>query len=268
LACCMTYHPVGMSEPTQDDRSGADTAEPALFGLVNRERRLSDKVADMMLETILSDRLQVGDRLPSERELGEQFGVSRTVVREAIRALVTKGVIDVRSGSGLRVAAVDANAVSESMSLFLRGGTLDFEKVHEVRAVLEVHLAGLAAERATDDDVAQLREIHERMQTETSDVEAAARDDLEFHRAIARATHNELFLLLMDSIGSSLIDIRRENLGSGSAPMTLSQHESILDAIAARDPEAARAAMETHLDGVASFWREHARVPASMDAPE
>ena len=76
----------------------------------------------MMLETILSQRLQVGDRLPSERELGEQFGVSRTVVREAVRALVAKGVIEVRSGSGLRVAAVDAAAVSESMSLYLRGG--------------------------------------------------------------------------------------------------------------------------------------------------
>ena len=257
-----------MSEP-HDDRSGPEGATPALFGLVNRERRLSDKVADMMLETILSDRLNVGDRLPSERELGEQFGVSRTVVREAIRALVTKGVIDVRSGSGLRVAAVDANAVSESMSLFLRGGALDFEKVHEVRTVLEVHLAGLAAERSTDEDVAQLREIHERMQRETDDVEAAARDDLEFHRAIARATHNELFLLLMDSIGSSLIDIRRENLASGSAQMTLDQHENILELITAHDPDGSRTAMRTHLDGVASFWREHPHGPnPSVDEHE
>jgi GntR family transcriptional repressor for pyruvate dehydrogenase complex len=254
---------VRMAERGGGDGSGADSPAPALFGQVNRERRLSDKVADMMLETILSDRLKVGDRLPSERELGEQFGVSRTVVREAVRALVTKGVIDVRSGSGLRVAAVDANAVSESMSLFLRGSTLDFEKVHEVRTVLEVHLGGLAAERATDEDVAQLREIHERMQRETSDVEAAARDDLEFHRAIARATHNELFLLLMDSIGSSLIDIRRENLGSGSAPMTLSQHEAILELIASHDAEGARTAMRAHLDGVASFWREHRHGPGS-----
>ena len=101
----------------------------------------------MMLDTILSKRLQVGDRLPSERELGEQFGVSRTVVREAVRALVAKGIIEVRSGSGLRVAAVDAAAVSESMSLYLRGGAFDFEKVHEVRALLEMHIAGLAAER-------------------------------------------------------------------------------------------------------------------------
>jgi GntR family transcriptional regulator, transcriptional repressor for pyruvate dehydrogenase complex len=240
-----------------DDASGG-----ALFGEVAREPRLSDKVAESMLATILSRRLQVGDRLPSERELGEQFGVSRTVVREAVRALVAKGVIEVRSGSGLRVAAVDAGAVRESMSLYLHGSTLDFEKVHEVRALIEVHIAGLAAERATDDDIARLREVHERMRRQDGDVEAAAQDDLEFHRVIARATQNDLYLLLMDSIGSALIDIRRSNLGSGSAPVTFDQHEAVLDRIIARDSVGARDAMATHLEGVASWWRGHSGTSA------
>lgn len=247
---------VYMSDPAGADALKKPSSAPVLFDQVKREPRLSDKVADMMLETILSNRLDVGDPLPSERELGEQFGVSRTVVREAVRALVAKGVIEVRSGSGLRVAAVNATAVSESMSLYLRGGALDFEKVQEVRALLEVHLAGLAAERGSDDDVASLREIHARMQSETSDFDAAAGDDLEFHRRIARATHNELFLLLLDSIGSSLIDIRRSNFEAGSIPMTLNQHQAILERIAAHDAEGARAAMDAHLDSVASFWRE------------
>lgn len=238
----------------------------ALFEQVAREPRLSDKVADLMLETILSKRLDVGDRLPSERELGEQFGVSRTVVREAVRALVAKGVITVRSGSGLRVAAVDASAVRESMSLFLRGGTLDFEKVHEVRALLEVHMAGVAAERADEQDLSRLRDVHERMRREAADVESAARDDLEFHRVIARATQNDLYLLLMDSIGSALIDIRRKNLGSGSSPMTVDQHEHVLERIAARDPDGARAAMQAHLDAVAHWWREHSRAGVAGEA--
>jgi GntR family transcriptional repressor for pyruvate dehydrogenase complex len=236
-------------------RAGQDNTN--LFDEVKREPRLSDKVADMMLKTILSERLNVGDRLPSERELGEQFGVSRTVVREAVRALAAKGVIEVRTGSGLRVAAVDAAAVRESMSLFLHGVGLDFEKVHEVRSLLEVHIAGLAAERATDEDIAQLRETHERMVAEVADVEAASRVDLEFHRVIARSTHNDLFLLLMDSIGSSLIDIRRENLSSGTGhpAATLTQHERVLKQIAKHDPEGARSAMAAHLEGVAEFWR-------------
>jgi DNA-binding FadR family transcriptional regulator len=143
------------------------------------------------------------------------------------------------------------------MSLYLRGGTLDFEKVHEVRALLEVHIAGVAAERATDADLARLREVHERMERERADVEAAARDDLEFHRVVAGATQNDLYLLLMDSIGAALIDIRRENLGSGSAPMTLSQHESVLDRVAAGDADGAREAMAAHLEGVADWWRKH-----------
>ena len=236
--------------------SAGGPPEGMLFEQVTREPRLSDKVAEMMLDTILSRRLAVGDRLPSERELGEQFGVSRTVVREAVRALVAKGVIEVRSGSGLRVAAVDAAAVSESMSLFMHGGGIEFEKVHEVRTVLEVHIAGLAAERASDEDLARLRQVHERMQDEAADVAAAALDDLEFHRMIARATHNDLFLLLMDSIGSTLIDIRRENLGSGAAPETLGQHERILERITAHDVDGARTAMSAHLEGVAAFWKE------------
>src|SRR5581483_4882572 len=212
----MTY-----DRPVTDGTGSDAQGGGALFEQVAREPRLSDKVADMMLETILSRRLRVGDRLPSERELGEQFGVSRTVVREAVRALVAKGVL-------------------------------------EVRALLEVHIAGVAAERATEGDVQRLREVHERMTREADDLEAAARDDLEFHRMIARATQNDLYLLLMDSIGSALIDIRRENLGSGSTPMTLSQHEAVLGRIAAHDPAGAREAMAAHLEGVAAWWREHA----------
>jgi GntR family transcriptional repressor for pyruvate dehydrogenase complex len=153
------------------------------------------------------------------------------------------------------VAAVNASAVGESMSLYLRGGALDFENVHEVRSVLEVHLAGVAAERASDADIAVLHAVHERMQREIADIEAAALDDLEFHRTIARTTHNELYLVLMDSIGSALIDIRRENLGSGSAPATLVQHAAILDRIASRDPEGARRAMAEHLESVADWYR-------------
>jgi GntR family transcriptional repressor for pyruvate dehydrogenase complex len=178
-------------------------------------------------------------------------------VREAVRALVAKGVIEVRSGSGLRVAAVNAAAVTESMSLFLRGGSFDFEKVHEVRALLEVHIAGLAAERRTDVDLVRLREVHDRMEREAADPDAAAHEDLEFHRAIARATQNDLYLLVLDSIGSTLIDIRRRNIGSGSMQTTIGQHALILDRIVAGDPAGAREAMATHLEGVAAWWRDH-----------
>jgi GntR family transcriptional repressor for pyruvate dehydrogenase complex len=237
-------------------KSNTADAAGSLFERVPREPRLTEKVADMMLEKILSNGLQVGDRLPSERELGEQFGVSRTVVREAVRALATKGIIDVRSGSGLRVSAVDATAVSESVSLYLRSGGLDFDKVHEVRRLLEVHMAGLAAECAIEEDVAGLREVQERMARDVEDVDAAALDDFEFHRRIALSTHNELYVILMDSIARLLIDIRRANLGSGVAPAALEQHAAVLDAVAAHEVEGARTAMAVHLEAVEAWWRK------------
>ena len=248
----MTY-----DRAVEDSLAGADDEQrhsEALFDLVERQPRLSDKVASMMLETILSRRLRPGDRLPSERELGEQFGVSRTVIREAVRALVAKGVIEVRSGSGLRVAAVEASAVRESMSLFLHGATLDYEKVHEVRKMLEVQIAGLAAGRATDEDLVKLTSACEAMEAVIDDVEEASLRDLEFHRVIASATHNELYLVLMDSIGESLIEVRRENLGGGSAEDTLHLHRRILERIVAHDADGAREAMSEHLDNVEEIW--------------
>jgi GntR family transcriptional repressor for pyruvate dehydrogenase complex len=225
------------------------------FSRIRREPRLSDRVAALLLDTIVARGLQPGDRLPSERELGEQFGVSRTVIREAVRALAAKGVIEVRTGSGLRVAAVDASAVSESMSLFLRGGTVEYPKVHEVRRLLEVEIAGLAAARASEADVARIRTVAEQMEAVLDDVEKASRLDLAFHRAIARATNNELYLLLLDSIGEAQLEIRRANLQTGAAPQTIEAHRAIVDRIAARDPKGARRAMEEHLDQVERHWR-------------
>jgi GntR family transcriptional regulator, transcriptional repressor for pyruvate dehydrogenase complex len=247
-------------------RGSQSDVSKALFVQVQRDRRLSDKVADMMLDTIVSRRLNVGDRLPSERELGEQFGVSRTVVREAVRALVAKGLIEVRSGSGLRVAAVNAATVSESMSLYLMGGEFDFEQVHEVRKMLEVHIAGVAADRATDEDVQALEEACDRMETALEDVEQAAQLDVEFHRLIAHATQNDLYLVLLDSIGKPQLEIRRSNIGAGHGPETLRQHRAILARIAAGDPEAAGTAMAKHLDTVERFWQRSHPPPRARKA--
>ena len=234
-----------------DRDSDSAPASPTLFRSVSREPRLSDKVADMMLEAILSRQLEPGALLPSERELGEQFGVSRTVIREAVRALAAKGLLEARSGSGLRVAAVNATAVSEALSLYLLGSTIDYPKVHEIRAVLEVQMAAAAAERRTDDDLGAITAAAEAMEAVADDVELAAVRDVEFHRAIGRATHNQLFVVLLDAVGGALLEVRRENLAIPRASrQTLDRHRRILDAIVAGDPAAARRAMQEHLDDV------------------
>jgi GntR family transcriptional regulator, transcriptional repressor for pyruvate dehydrogenase complex len=225
---------------------------------VQRRPRLSDQVAQLMLEGIQEQQMAPGERLPSERELGEQFGVSRTVVREAVRALVAKGVIEVVSGSGLRIAEASATNVRESLSLYLANSTLDYEKMHDVRRVLEVHMAGIAAERSSPDDLQLLTDAHEAMARaveEGKTPEELAVLDLQFHRAIARATHNELFLILLDSIGEGLLDVRRHNLRV-NAEQTIGLHDAVRERIHARDPEGARNAMSVHLEDTVETWRE------------
>jgi GntR family transcriptional repressor for pyruvate dehydrogenase complex len=235
----------------------ATTDGSRAFEPITRNVRLSDKVSEELLARIKSGELQAGSRLPSERELGDQFGVSRTVIREAVRSLAAKGVIEVRSGSGVHIAAVGAAQVSEQMSLFLRGrGPIDYGKINEVRTGLEIRMARLAAERATDEDLATLREHHERMAALEDDIEAASIEDVEFHRTIARATQNELFLVMLDSIGDVLLDIRRATLGVPHRFHDgVGYHQNVLDRIAAHDPDGAAQAMRDHLADADRVWR-------------
>jgi GntR family transcriptional repressor for pyruvate dehydrogenase complex len=239
-----------MSAPTQP-------SEGLGFESVVRQPRLSDQVAAGLMQAISSGRLEPGARLPSERSLCEQFGVSRTVVREAVTILAAKGLIEVRSGSGLRVASVNGDAVTESLSLYLRGQTLDYTRVHEIRAVLEVPMAAAAATRRTDDDVRRLVDACERVEASLDDVDVAAIHDVEFHRAVGRATHNDLYVVLLDAVGAALLEVRRANLALPSADsQTVAHHRAILDAIVAGDAAAAADAMRVHLDNVERLWNE------------
>jgi GntR family transcriptional repressor for pyruvate dehydrogenase complex len=216
-------------------------------------------VASRILEVIVDSSLSPGAALPSERDLGEQFGVSRTVIREALRSLAGKGVVEMTQGRGLRVARVDGSTVRESMSLFLRGRpSLDYGRVHEVRALLETEVAGLAAQRATAADLQALAEACDHMAQVLSDIKLAADADVAFHRLLARSTHNELFTVLLDAIGEPLVEIRLETLASGSmrTDTALEAHRAILREVSRRNAEGARAAMREHLDAVLLAWRK------------
>jgi GntR family transcriptional repressor for pyruvate dehydrogenase complex len=215
-------------------------------------------VTEAILEMIAAGQLKPGDVLPPERELGSQFGVSRTVIREAVRALKGKGLLEVRSGSGVRIVAADESTVRESMRHFVNTGMIDYAKVDQVRRVLEVAAAGIAAERATDEDIARMDATIERFANECSDLEASVQIDLAFHRAVATATHNELFLVLHDSIGEMLVEVRRRNLGRGRSErrLVVQMHQRIRDGIAGHDPAAAQQAMRDHLGHVQATWED------------
>jgi GntR family transcriptional repressor for pyruvate dehydrogenase complex len=222
-----------------------------LITALPRAEPLAGRVASQLEQLILQQQIPAGQRLPSERDLADQFGVSRTVIREAVRTLAARGLLDVRSGRGTIVRALTTEAAVESMSRLLttRSHRFDYEKVGEVRRVLEVEIAGLAAERRQPDDIRALETVLERAQEKLEDPETFIETDVGFHEALARATHNDLFLVILSSIAHVMRDVRRLGLRvPGTPARALDYHRRIFDAVRAGDAEGARRAMSQHMD--------------------
>jgi GntR family transcriptional repressor for pyruvate dehydrogenase complex len=228
------------------------------FQALKREPSLAARVTQELLDSIVEGRLRTGQRLPSERDLSEQFGVSRTVIREAVRGLEAKGVVEVRSGRGLQVAAVTSAQVSETFDLFVRGqqikDNVQPENISEVREMLELRIVELACERATDDDLAEVTAAFASIEKATTG-DQAAEGDSNFHLAIARATHNPLLITLLESVNATIRTVRRESLQRpGRKAEAQEQHQKVLDHLLARDIIGATKAMAHHLDDSQSFY--------------
>lgn len=230
-----------------------------LFETLPRESTLASRVAGQIEQLIVDGHLKPGDRLPSERQLAHQFGVSRTVVREAVRSLAAKNLLQVQAGSGTIVSTPSAESVAETMSLFLRVGQLelDYEKVHEVRRTLEIAIAGLAAERRSAADIAEMEEILQQARRIRGDRDEFAANDVAFHAALARATHNELYTLLLDSVADIMLRVRQMAFDVPEMPTrALMHHADILARVKAGDADAARDAMRGHLIEAEHTMRE------------
>ncbi|NIN97370.1 MAG: FCD domain-containing protein [Anaerolineae bacterium] len=222
-----------------------------LYSPVKRQERLPDQVADQIKDLILSKQLKVGDRLPPERELCEHFDVSRTVVREAMRILEAKSLLTSQSGSGTYVIAVPREDVIDSIGMYIttQGAAVSHAKLMEVRRLLEVQIASLAAERAELQTIQELDELLAKMEETRDDPRAFARLDLEFHIALARATGNELLEILLDPFMDALYEGRRLSAELVGAPEEAIQlHRGILEQVRAGNTEGAAQAMSVHLD--------------------
>jgi GntR family transcriptional repressor for pyruvate dehydrogenase complex len=243
---------------------------PQPFRGISRNLSLSDKVVEQLTEAIVSRQILPGKRLPSERDLGEQFRVSRTVVREAMRSLVARGLVRVTSGRGVEVSEIGSENVAESMRLLVRGREgLDYGKVNEVRTALEVQTAGLAAERASVQNIDELEDIcdqHERSLRE-GDLAAAAELDFQFHRELTLASGNELLLGMLDSISDVLREVRnqamtRPHVGEDG----LQAHRRILKAVKSKVAATARDAMAKHLMEAERVWQKGAKRPQLLES--
>lgn len=225
-----------------------------------RQPSLSAQVVSDLRDQIINRRLTPGTGLPSERELCEHYGVSRTVIREAIKVLSAKGLVTSTPGSGLVVGRTELTDVSDMLQLFMRHGSyLRYHDLHAVRMTIETAVARQAAVRAGDDDVRQLHDLCDDMGEAAGDIVALSENDLAFHRAIALASGNEFWVLTFDVLGGALTETRVATFSMDPSRFhtVLAAHRKIASAIGARDPEAAGIAMADHLIEVKTTWDQH-----------
>lgn len=218
---------------------------------IQRKDKLSGQVGERIQELILSRKLKPGDRLPTERELGQYFQVSRTVIREAMRTLEARGLVESQTGSGTYVRAIHEQDVANSLGLYIftQGKAFTLESLMEVRRVLEFQMVRLAAERATNDDLEKLSSVLEEMRKSTEDTDTFSKWDLEFHMAIARASGNPIFGIVIEPLTGALFELVWVGSGTpGAMQDACDFHSKILDCIKKKDPDLAERTMRAHLD--------------------
>lgn len=234
-------------------------------------RRAREQVEVQLREAILSGEFAGGDRLPSELELAESFGVSRTTIREALGSLASEGLISKSpgAGGGSFVKIVD----HESLGLSLGGsientlkfGNIDFGEINHVRRLLEVPSARAAARERTESDIEVLRAIIDRQKEIRVDDPGAPELDSAFHTAIAEASGNRVLASLVFALHSVIRQVLFLDMSAEVAQATVQQHIAIARGIINGDEDEAAGAMEEHLDYIDKLrvWREKSKdIPA------
>ncbi|MFC0106144.1 FadR/GntR family transcriptional regulator [Kibdelosporangium aridum] len=234
--------------------SGKPATEPDLFSPVSLGR-VSQVIVDQIKMLIHEGKLNPGDRLPSERELCSRFGVSRVTVREALRVLEASGLVTIRVGAhgGAFVTTPSNSRLGEGLADLLRLSPLTAAQVTEARMVFELGIVPMVVERATEQDIEELREICARQKAALKDGTYSLTLSTEFHTKVAACTHNPAIEMLVESFHGPMLMSLKE--AKTRAPLMgrkgATEHSKFVDAVAAGDVEAATEIMRTHLQRTA-----------------
>lgn len=214
--------------------------------------RLYEQIVQQVEDSILKGQLKPGDQLPAERDLAHSFGVSRTAVREAVKTLREKGLVEAYSGRGTFVTSGTSHSIRQSLDLMIRINPQEGSaNLAELRLVLEPEIASLAAARIEEQLLSTMREAVAVMDRSLRDPDAYVEADLDFHLALAEAAGNSLILSLLDSIVGLLREQRSRIFNVDGGPERGQfHHKRILEAVLQGNPEAAREAMRAHLQQV------------------
>ena len=219
------------------------------------KRNISDVVYEQLMENLIAGEWKPGDKIPSENELAAQLQVSRISVRSALQRLSSLGLVESRQGEGTFVCEFSGAQYANNLIPLVVFERSDMQDLMEFRNILDSELAALAALRATDTDIALLHQNYQRHMAAEGDVTKCADYDSEFHCLLAAATHNALF----HKVYQVFQPVFRKNMHQIVSIMGVSgarvNHAAILAAVEQHDPDAARAAMQTHVqETISSVW--------------
>jgi len=213
---------------------------------LQRPASLVEGVCQQLADLIRGDGAGKEQWLPAERSLAEQLGVSRTVVREATKRLEQQGMLEIQHGNGIKVVDKLHRPLNDSLSLLIPDVAERLQQLNETRLAIEPHAARFAAERASKQQVRALRRIHAELEA-APDNTAAIALDLQFHRAIAEASGNLIFRLVLDSLADLGMESRQRTIGRIGKETAIEHHELIVEAIERNDPAAAEKSMRFHI---------------------
>lgn len=217
-----------------------------------KSKKIYEEVIEQIKKLIVDGKLQPGDKLLPERELAETLGVSRASVREAFSALQIMGIIEIRPGEGSFVRQVSYESMLEPLSFLSQVNVDNVIELLEVRKILEVQIATLAANRATEEDIEQIRHALNQMIDEVNTGEVAEIADAEFHFAVVKAAHNPILIKLINTISdlmANTVRISRQKIFLQEHLPTIlyDEHCAIFQAIINREPVLAGNLMHAHL---------------------
>jgi len=208
-----------------------------------------EQIVENVIDLVRKRSLKVGDKLPSERQLCELTGVSRPVLREALKALQMMNIIDIRQGSGAFVKSLEPEDITEHLDIVFHLDSSLYRDLYEARRVLESAIAGMAASKIDDDELEEIGNICTAAQT--ADEDAFLELDLKLHEMIMKASGNRVIPVFMQTINRLSRLLRKQsNAKVNIRKQSIRDHEMIVDALRKRSPEDASRAMENHIANV------------------
>ena len=224
---------------------------------VVRKNKVYEEVAQQ-IERLILKKLRPGDKLPSERELAEMLKVSRSSIRDAIRGLELRGLVEPRQGAGTIVRESAVEPLANPFANALKRRKEMVSELLDFRKMLEPPLAARAATHASADEILEMEEILQRQEAKQSQGEPAVAEDAEFHYSVALASGNGVVLKVLDIIMDLLRDTRERSLQVEGRPQkSLAGHRRILAAIKRHDAEGAKSAMRRHIEDVEEIVLDH-----------